>query len=978
MSTRTRVGLDGTVLDRERARSSALMLQGAALLLSLGASACGASSGEPVGSQREAVVGDQVRTVTIPDGVMDCSAPGIADHVAISVSAVPRKALAVGGNPDDILLGTNCRTPSGSTIYFFDPGAADAAPIPGTVTGTFVTSLATHSSDPAHPLPPNGWGATAFRGDQLTASGQPAPDLIACGNTAGDGDPHPIFRIDLGTGEATFLFNAAGGGFPCDGLAWDAWNDTIYMSPDISDTVYHYALDPGTLNWVQLGTLPVPSPDCFDDSMSPPEGNSGIEVIGSNLMLACDGSSNVVRVRESDGAEIGTPFPSGLGRAEDLECDRRTFASIDDTSVVWTKDAFTPTFSSFEVPPGTCGICRNGTTERPLLNNLDHDSLVKLARLLGEYLTATIVGFHSAGLAPWHSGFGPGTLFFSGHRGYLGGFEIWLQNVKSQTDPTVTEFVPLPKWNPGNPIPPEFFATYADVGVTAGTAAAACTGAGGSACSGLGNTAFTSTPNEDFNYHGDPNPPTGVPDLCEYASLQELQLGGSHGPGLENFHNNVHDGISGSMGPPLTSSSSVIFWPWHAWVDDEARVYECSCRNSCSTCTDVFEPPPVRALSAASNRASGLHAGTRPVSPSATAPIGYWWWFEDQAFPDDPSPKSVVDHAGYFLKANVHGAVLKNGLVGQALSFDGRDDFAVLSDVTAGNAGPEDFTVDAWIQTSSLEAQTIVSKLRAHLGYELLIDAGHLGLFLGTRGGERLLETDGPAISDGQWHHIAAVVSRGAADASALFVDGTRVLSFDATGLGDLTNDGPLLIGTTTARNERERDHHGCHHGNACHHWHCNGPHEDDDQRLDRDHDRDRSQFFDGQLDELDLIRHALSRNMVASIFLAGSAGKFGSLGNMQTSLDRPACVIGLGQQIAGAPPGAKTDALTTLYQQTVQALRAGRQRRARQLLAQLSMTAMEGLPDPSTMLLGDPAMGFHMIMLQADECAALDHLIVP
>jgi len=42
---------------------------------------------------------------------------------------------------------------------------------------------------------------------------------------------------------------------------------------------------------------------------------------------------------------------------------------------------------------------------------------------------------------------GPGQLFFPGHRGYIADFEIWLLNVKGRP-----EFVPLPKWNPANPL----------------------------------------------------------------------------------------------------------------------------------------------------------------------------------------------------------------------------------------------------------------------------------------------------------------------------------------------------------------------------------------------------------------------------------------------------------------------------------------------------------------------------------------------
>jgi hypothetical protein len=964
--------------------------------------ACTFDAGEPVTERRSAIVGEPIRTIVFGDTI-DCSQTGVADHVAISVSAVPRKALpGVSGDPESILLGTNCRTPTGHTIYFFDPGAAGDAPVGGSImVSSFVTSVTTFSNDASHPLPPNGWGATAYRGDQLDSSGQPVPDLIACGNTASDGDPHPIFRINLQTGEATFMFNAAGDEFPCDGLAWDAWGDTIYMGADITDSVHHYQLQPGTANWVEFGTpVPVPSPGCFDTSVTPNTGKSGVEVIGNDLLVACDGKafdpndpssgSAMFILRQSDGAQVGASFPSGVTRAEDLECDRRTFAS-QGLAVAWTKDAFSATFQSFEVPKGSCGLCRGGEQERPLLNSLPADKRAKLANLLGEFITAASVDVHDAARSTWHAGFGApgGLLFFAGHRGYLGSFEIWLLNVKSQVDPTVTEFVPLPKWYPGSAIPAEFAANIADVGngvsVTNGVVGSACTGSGGAAsqCTGIGVDNFSTTVS-NFFFKVDPLNPTGPAGrLCEYASVQEVQQGGGGRPSFESFHNDVHNtgtGIGGTMAPVNLSSSSLIFYPWHAFVDDLARTYQCSCPSNptCATCTDLFKPEPTVLPFAASGGA--IHArqprghkkpghGKPPESPSATANVGFWWWFEDQVFIDDPKPDFTFDRAGYELRGKMHGgARLAVGLVGQTLALDGRDDYVEATDGTVGNIGSDDFTLDAWVRTSAQGMQPIVSKLDSHdVGYELFIDDGELGLFLGTAAGSSAFTTDGAVVGDGQWHHVAVVVTRSDATGSGLFVDGQRLLTFDATTLsGDASNRTKLLIGRSDDKNHGHghSDHKRCKHDRCRHHWHCGGG-------------RPEGDFFAGQLDEIDLFRYPLAHDFVTSIFKVGAAGKYGSLGATATSLERPACVVGLGQMIAGAPPGTRTTAVATTYDAVVAALRAGRVGRAKALLTQLAQQANEGI-DPNTAEYGSDELGFTAIGQQATACAQLDRIIVP
>jgi Concanavalin A-like lectin/glucanases superfamily/Common central domain of tyrosinase len=825
-------------------------------------------------------IGDPVRTVTLPAEI-NCPAQGNA-HVAISVATVPASDVGVTGIGNKALLATSCRNSAeGNTIYFLDPGSSDTTMT--NVAGTIVHRLMVDVT------PPNGWGALAFRGDV-----QPH-DLIACSNPATDAEPHSVYSINLSTGHAEQLFelrDAAGNptttaGRPfCDGLAWDSGSDTIYHSPDIASTVYHYAFTsqfPGTL----LDTLTVPTACSTAVTSQGPAGNSGIVDVGPDLLLACDGLAMIFEVSKKDGSVVRPPFPSGANRAEDMECDSTTFGP--DLSVAWTKDAFEPQFLSFVVPPGTCGLCRSAE-RRDLNNDLTSQQRADLAALELEYLSGAIVAEHRVVRTAWHGA----PQFFPGHRGYLGEFEFWLQNVKNRP-----EFVPLPKWNPANPIPPEF----------QGTDTAACTDStqlppatSPGPCSGIINTNINAPLPSQFVYSGGPT--TG---LCTFSSVEAVQIGG-----LEGYHNSVHGAINGTMGNVLVSPSSLIFLPWHAFVDDVAYKYESACKKSSAVCTDVFTP--FMAGDAAATESVATAAADASSSPLPN--LGFWWWFEDEVVPPAVSPRFVTDHSGFFIPGEVRGnAKLVPGLVGQAIELDGKEDFVIVDDQAAGEVGTSDFTLDGWVRTTALDIQPIVDKVSGDgVGYALFLKDGQLGLFLGTtdRQGVFLADAGSASIADGAWHHVAAVVDREYATRSKLFVDGQVVLQFDATPFaGDATSHAHLWIG----------------------HLHVVSLH-----RLQERGDR----FFKGQLDELDLFRSALPPDQVASIFVAGSAGKFGSLGNLPTSAGQPPCIDALAQRIAALPP-ASAAPLNVLYSQLLAAITRSDRRLARQLAQQIGDQAEAG-----------------------------------
>lgn len=176
-----------------------------------------------------------------------------------------------------------------------------------------------------------------------------------------------------------------------------------------------------------------------------------------------------------------------------------------------------------------------------------------------EFLRWDIVAKHSAyntpgpnGHGEWHSN---NETFFSWHRDYIQGLEQFL------LENGHPEFVPLPAWNPSNPIPLAFQAVVPGLG-------------------SLNNT----------------DPQANMYEVDDITCEQFESLGidgfagfiraGSSNPTGASFtsHNNVHSTINGTMGTVSTASGAVIFWLFHAHVDE---LYQCY-QTRCQECEPVF------------------------------------------------------------------------------------------------------------------------------------------------------------------------------------------------------------------------------------------------------------------------------------------------------------------------------------------------------------------------------------------------------
>lgn len=156
----------------------------------------------------------------------------------------------------------------------------------------------------------------------------------ACDNA----NANVVVLIDMVSLSATFQFSTPG----CyDGLSYDGTDDTLWLSPQSSGTIYHY-----TAGGVALPSHPA--------NMGP-SGNSGIAVGGQYLFLGNDGNSKIYQALKPD-----LPLPYTLLYASvgvpvaDMECDDLTFHG-QGKGALWFVNRETRSLTAIELNSGDCG-----------------------------------------------------------------------------------------------------------------------------------------------------------------------------------------------------------------------------------------------------------------------------------------------------------------------------------------------------------------------------------------------------------------------------------------------------------------------------------------------------------------------------------------------------------------------------------------------------------------------------------------------
>jgi hypothetical protein len=170
--------------------------------------------------------------------------------------------------------------------------------------------------------------------------------------------------------------------------------------------------------------------------------------------------------------------------------------------------------------------------------------------------------------------------------------------------------------------------------------------------------------------------------------------------------------------------------------------------------------------------------------------VGYWSF-------DEGAGTTAYDASGKGNNGTIYGAKWTNGKFGQALSFDGRDDY-----VEIGELAPTYMTIGAWIKTTSTTYNLpIVAKLDKtnFRGFFLTINANWPGVIVGsirfalydTSNMDRC-QTSNLNVNDGNWHYIVATYD---GSYGKIYLDGTLVKSCSHTaGYTNPTTE-PLLIG---------------------------------------------------------------------------------------------------------------------------------------------------------------------------------------
>jgi hypothetical protein len=298
--------------------------------------------------------------------------------------------------------------------------------------------------------------------------------------------------------------------------------------------------------------------------------------------------------------------------------------------------------------------------------------------------------------------------------------------------------------------------------------------------------------------------------------------------------------------------------------------------------------------------------------------------------PPDLTRADTRDRSGLAITGEVRGgAAFEAGKVGQALGFDGTDDFVEIADAAVGEVGEGDFTIETWVRATASGVLPIVEKLApSGVGYSLFLNQGKPSLYLGTDTASGEFTSPTPLPLDGEWHHLAVSVKRGEVDGASLLIDGVVVARFDTTPLTGAANSGAAaFIGRST--------------------------------RL------GTPRFFAGSIDELSLLGNALSDNDVASIYRAGSAGKYGSMGTLPTAVEQPSCIDGLGLVVEALDEAH----LNEQYEEVLIANAAGDSELVEASLGELSAHAEQHMEhhqhdfaDPDSLLL-------HSIYYRAEIC---------
>jgi parallel beta-helix repeat protein len=227
-------------------------------------------------------------------------------------------------------------------------------------------------------------------------------------------------------------------------------------------------------------------------------------------------------------------------------------------------------------------------------------------------------------------------------------------------------------------------------------------------------------------------------------------------------------------------------------------------------------------------------AATPPCVPP---PAGLVAWYPM----DETSGTSMLEQTGVYNGAYYNNPTINSGYVLNSRRFNGSTQYGEAP--TGPNFGTGDFTIDAWINTTSTAAvQNLVDKRQISgvnvVGYALYIANGYVSIQIGDGTAINYAMTGAAnLVNNGQWHFVAATVHRVQAENTyvvKLTRDNVTQTFTDNPHFLSVNNSAPLRMGRNSSG----------------------------------------SPYYNGSLDEVELFNRALDQTELASIYTAGMSGK--------------------------------------------------------------------------------------------------------
>src|SRR3989344_4550392 len=140
-----------------------------------------------------------------------------------------------------------------------------------------------------------------------------------------------------------------------------------------------------------------------------------------------------------------------------------------------------------------------------------------------------------------------------------------------------------------------------------------------------------------------------------------------------------------------------------------------------------------------------------------------------------------------------YGATYGEGKVGQAINFDGINDYVEVKDSSDLRFGTSDFSIEFWFKTTKASDTVMAKTAGGTPQYRVMVVDGNI---LGRiNDGTNAASARGPGVvSDGLWRKFLWSVDR-QGDA-VLYIDDIEVNRRPASLVGDISNAGSLYIGS--------------------------------------------------------------------------------------------------------------------------------------------------------------------------------------